>query len=173
MGLAWQALSFAGVKPFWQSLYDGSALDEPLMAFYLTRFQNANGAKEQESGGGFTLGLSKSTSPPVVRAYHVLTTGSTNTSLHTGQIDYQDIPSTFISYWTLVIKDSTANSTLVSLPSGQSSYPATDPGTTLIGGPTAQVAAVYAQIPKSVAGTGNYGGYFLYRALLTLVLLVC
>lgn len=57
MGLAWQALSSSGAKPFWQALYEGSAFDEPLMAFYLTRFQNVTGAKQQEAGGVFTLGL--------------------------------------------------------------------------------------------------------------------
>jgi hypothetical protein len=94
-------------------------------------------------------------------------TGSTNSSLYTGQIDYQDIPSNFISYWTLAIKNLTVNSNSVSVPSGQSSYAAIDTGTTLIGGPAAQVASVYAQIPNAVAGTGNYEGYYLYRALLT------
>jgi len=59
MGLGWQALSSSGVKPFWQALYESNVLDQPLMAFYLTRFQNVTGAKEQESGGVFTLGLSK------------------------------------------------------------------------------------------------------------------
>jgi cathepsin D len=93
-------------------------------------------------------------------------TGSTNTSLYTGQIDYQDIPSSSISYWTLSVKNLTVNSNSVTLPSGQSSYAAIDTGTTLIGGPAAQVASVYAQIPNSVAGTGNYEGYYLYRALL-------
>jgi len=87
MGFAWQALSSAGVKPFWQALHDNSALDEPLMAWYLPRFQNVTGANEQESGGFFTLGSSKSTTPPVVRAFKALTTGS-NTSLYTGQNDY-------------------------------------------------------------------------------------
>jgi len=57
-GLAWQALPSAGVKPFWQSLYDGNALDEPLMAFYLTVSKNVTGADEQESGGVFILDLS-------------------------------------------------------------------------------------------------------------------
>ena len=44
------------------------------------------------------------------------------------------------------------------VPSGQSSYAAIDTGTTLIGVPAAQVAAVYARIPNSVAGTGNHRG---------------
>ena len=168
MGLAWQALSSSGVKPFWQALYEGSALDQPLMAFYLTRFQNVSGVKEQEPGGVFTLGLSNEVpTPPVLRAYRASLTGSTNTSLYTGEIDYQDIPSSSVSYWTLAIKNLTVNSNSVSLPSGQNSYAAIDTGTSLIGGPSAQVAAVYAQIPNSVAGTGNYEGYYLYRALPT------
>ncbi len=92
-------------------------------------------------------------------------TGSTNSSLYTGQIDYQNIPSDFVSYWTLPIKNVTVNSNSVALPSGQSSYAAIDTGTTLIGGPAAQVASIYAQIPDSAAGTGNYQGYYFYRAL--------
>jgi cathepsin D len=59
MGLAWQAQSTAGVKPFWQALYESNVLDEPLMAFYLTRYHNVTGAKALEPGGVFTLGLSK------------------------------------------------------------------------------------------------------------------
>jgi cathepsin D len=59
MGLAWQAQSSAGVKPFWQALYESNVLDEPLMAFYLTRFRNVTGAQAQEPGGVFTLGLPK------------------------------------------------------------------------------------------------------------------
>jgi hypothetical protein len=143
MGLGWQALSSSGATPFWQALYQGNAFDEPLMAFYLTRFQNVTGANQQESGGVFTL-------------------GTTNSSLYTGDIDYQDIPSNFISYWTLPIKSLTVNSNSVSIPSGQSSYAAIDTGTTLIGGPASEVAALYAQIPNAVAGTGNYVGYYLY-----------
>jgi cathepsin D len=59
LGLAWQALSSVGVMPFWQALYESNVLDEPLMAFYLTRYQNVTDAKAQEAGGVFTLGLSK------------------------------------------------------------------------------------------------------------------
>ncbi|KAN0103783.1 acid protease [Russula decolorans] len=133
MGLGWRALSSSGAKPFWQVLYESNVLDQPPMAFYLTRFQNVTGAKEQESRGVFTL----------------------------------DIPSGFISYWTLAIKNLTVSSNSVTVPSGQASYTAIDTGTTLIGGPAAQVASVYAQIPNSVAGTGNYEGYYLYGHILS------
>ena len=59
MGLGWQALSSSGSVPFWQSLFQANALDEPLMAFYLTRFLNETSASDLEPGGVFTLGLSK------------------------------------------------------------------------------------------------------------------
>jgi cathepsin D len=93
--------------------------------------------------------------------------GTTNTSLYTGQIDYQNIPSGAVSFWTLPVTSLSVNSNSISLPSGESSYAAIDTGTTLIGAPAAQVAAVYASIPNSAVGTGNYEGYYTYRASLT------
>ena len=58
MGLAWQSLSSSGATPFWQSLFEGNVWDQPLMAFYLTRFLNVSNANAQEPGGVFTMGLS-------------------------------------------------------------------------------------------------------------------
>jgi cathepsin D len=63
MGLGWQALASSGATPFWQSLYQGNVWDEPLMAFYLTRFQNVSGAAAEEPGGVFTMGMSTVSSP--------------------------------------------------------------------------------------------------------------
>lgn len=40
---------------------------------------------------------------------------------------------------------------------------AIDTGTTLIGGPEADVRAFYANIPNSRAMTGSYAGYWEYR----------
>jgi hypothetical protein len=142
MGLGWQSLSSSGAVPFWQSLYQANALDEPLMAFYLTRFVNQTNAQDLEPGGVFTL-------------------GATNTSLYTGDIDYQTVDST--SYWTLTLSNLTVNSNSVTLPSGaSSSQAAIDTGTTLVGGPTAQISELFAQIPGSAPGTGNYQGYYTY-----------
>lgn len=106
VGVGRQARWCADVKPDRQALYESNVLDEPLMAFYLTRFRNVTGAQAQEPGGVFTLGLSRyhNTACP---SSHACMTGSTNTSLYTGQIDYQDIPSSFISSWTLAIKNLT------------------------------------------------------------------
>lgn len=51
----------------------------------------------------------------------------------------------------------------MSLPSGSGSWAAIDTGTTLVGGPPSVIQNVYAQIPGSQAGTGNWEGYWTYR----------
>jgi cathepsin D len=113
------------------------------MAFFLTRYQNATSARTLEPGGSFTMGFTDST-------------------LFTGDIEYVDIPSSSVAYWTLPMTDLTVQGNSVSLPSGSSSYAVIDTGTTLVGGPAAQIAALYAQIPGSTAGTGDYQGYYMY-----------
>jgi cathepsin D len=51
----------------------------------------------------------------------------------------------------------------IALPEGSTSFSAIDTGTTLVGGPSDAISAIYAQIPNSVEGTGNYEGYYMYR----------
>lgn len=81
MGLGFQTIAASGATPFWQSLAETSgALDESLFAFHITRFTNDSNANSQEAGGTFTL-------------------GATNSSLFTGDIDYQDIPDGAPGYW--------------------------------------------------------------------------
>lgn len=60
------------------------------------------------------------------------------------------------------------NGATVSLPSGSSSYAAIDTGTTLVGGPTEYISEIFAQIPGSAAGTGDFQGYYTYRKILSL-----
>ncbi|KAI0272749.1 aspartic peptidase domain-containing protein [Gloeopeniophorella convolvens] len=144
MGLAWQSLSASGSTPFWQSLFEGGVWDEPLMAFHLTRFLNESNTQELEPGGIFTM-------------------GTTNTSLYTGEIDYQSVPSDAVVYWTLPMTSLLVNSNAVSLPSGSASYAAIDTGTTLIGGPSDQVSALYAQIPGAQAGSACLGAIFSFQ----------
>lgn len=52
----------------------------------------------------------------------------------------------------------------INTPSGEASYAAIDTGTTLIGGPSEEIAKIFAQIPGSSPGTGPYQNYFTYRA---------
>lgn len=58
----------------------------------------------------------------------------------------------------------TVNGKTVNLPSGD--VAAIDTGTTLIGGPSTAVAAVYAQIPGSQQLTGNLAGFYGFRMFL-------
>ena len=100
--------------------------------------------------------------------------GFTNSSLYTGNIDFQNIPSGQESFWILPMTGMTVQGNSVALPTGTESYSAIDTGTTLVGGPSAAMQALFAQIPGSAPGTGDYEGYFTYRKRLRFVrFLVC
>ncbi|KAG1785607.1 acid protease [Suillus plorans] len=142
-GLAWQSLAASGAMPFWQALASNGQWSQPLMAFQLTRFLNDSKAGELEPGGSFTMGY-------------------TNESLYTGTINYQDIPNGQASYWLQQITSITVQGKSIFLPSGSDSYAAIDTGTTLVAGPAASIAAIYAQIPGSQPGTGSWEGFYSY-----------
>lgn len=88
--------------------------------------------------------------------------GFVNQSLFSGTIDYQNVPTGSESYWILPMTSMTVQGNAVTLPTGSASYSAIDTGTTLVGGPTSAIEAIYAQIPGSAPGTGNYAGYYTY-----------
>jgi cathepsin D len=88
--------------------------------------------------------------------------GTIDSALYTGDIEYTNIPGGRGTYWIAPLTSLTVNSNSVSLPSGSSSYAAIDTGTTLVGGPPDQIAALYAQIPGAAAGTGDLEGYWTY-----------
>ena len=82
MGMAFATIASSGATPFWETLVQSEGtLNEPLMSFQLTRFIDVKNAQELEPGGTFTI-------------------GATNSSLFTGEIDYQPIPSGQETYWT-------------------------------------------------------------------------
>ncbi|KAI0684483.1 aspartic peptidase domain-containing protein, partial [Cerioporus squamosus] len=123
MGLGFQSIASSGATPFWQALAESSGtLDQPLMAFQLTRFVDVQNAQELEPGG-------RSTSE---------------------------------GYWIQELSGLNVNGASVNLTSGSASYAAIDTGTTLVGGPSAAIAALYAQIPGSEALTGDNAGYYTY-----------
>lgn len=96
MGMAFQSISTSGAVPFWQAIVNSNgALDSPLMAFHLTRFNNQSQARELEFGGTFTF-------------------GAVNNTLFTGDIDFQNIPSGAPGYWIINLagKDTTPRSFL-------------------------------------------------------------
>ncbi|GBE86151.1 Aspartic protease [Sparassis crispa] len=144
MGMAWQQIASSGATPFWETLEQTSgSLSEPLMAFQLTRFGNDTNARQLEPGGTFTL-------------------GGVDSSLFTGNIDYQDIPSGEIGYWIQELSGLTSQGQAVSLENGSASYAAIDTGTTLVGGPASAIAGIFAAIPGSAPGTGQYENYYTY-----------
>ncbi|KAF9650149.1 aspartic peptidase A1 [Thelephora ganbajun] len=143
MGLAWQSIASSGAEPFWQTLASSGAWDEPVMAFQITRFSNISQARALEPGGSFTM-------------------GTLNSSLYTGDVDYVNLPSDAITYWTLPLKSLTVQGNSISLGSGKNSYSAIDTGTTLIGGPQDAITAIYSNIPDSSPATGDFEGYYTY-----------
>lgn len=81
IGMAWQSIASSGATPFWQALAEANGtLSENVFGVQLTRYNNDSKAQELEPGGTFTL-------------------GATNTSLYTGELDFQDIPSGEVGYW--------------------------------------------------------------------------
>jgi hypothetical protein len=143
MGLAFQTIASSGAMPFWQTLASSGAWTDPLMAFQLTRYNNDSNAKSVEPGGTFTM-------------------GAVNTSLYTGDIDYNDIPNDDTTYWLQTVSAVTSQGNSISITSGSSALAAIDTGTTLIGGPSDAVAEIYSNIPNSEAGTGDLEGYYIY-----------
>ena len=113
--------------------------------------------------------------------------GYVNESLYTGSIDYRNIPNGQDSYWlqeitcksngmqsvavfliwNLCSVAMTVQGKSISLPSGSASYAAIDTGTTLVAGPASGIAAIYAQIPDSSPGTGQWEGFYSYRESLS------
>lgn len=59
--------------------------------------------------------------------------------------------------------DITVNNNSINAPAGQEAYAAIDTGTTLVGGPPAAIAEVFAQIPGAQPGTGDFESYYTYR----------
>ncbi|RDX49105.1 acid protease [Lentinus brumalis] len=150
--LGQDSVQFAGFEvsdqvfatPLWQALAESSGtLDQPLMAFQLTRFVDVQNAPALEPGGAFNL-------------------GAVNTSLYTGDMDYQPIPEGQEGYWIQELAGLTVNGQSLSLDAGSASYAAIDTDTTLVGGPADSISALYAQIPSSKVLTGDDAGYYKF-----------
>lgn len=101
LGLGWQSIASSKASPFWQTLASSGLWTDPVMAFQLTRFVNATNVNTEEPGGSFTMGVSSL----LAICIHVdgRLPGFVNSSLYTGTIDYQALPTT-PSYWLLPMK---------------------------------------------------------------------
>ncbi|KAJ7448535.1 aspartic peptidase domain-containing protein [Mycena latifolia] len=141
LGLAFQALAETAAVPFWQALIDANQLSSPEMAFQLTRSQN----QIDEPGGTFTL-------------------GGTNSSLFTGDIEFHNLVNSSIpTFWLLSLSAVTVQGKSVSISTGNSALAAIDTGTTAIGGPTADVNAIWAAVPGAgPIRTAGAEGFFQF-----------
>ncbi|TFK74251.1 acid protease [Pluteus cervinus] len=143
MGLAFEALASTNAVPFWQALASNGALSAPEMSFWLTRFINDPNAQVVEPGGAFTL-------------------GGTNSTFFTGNIEFLNMPSTQTeTFWLLPMASVNVNGNNVAITTGSSALAAIDTGTTLIGGPTTDVQAIWNAVPGS-APVSNMQGFFSF-----------
>lgn len=145
IGLAFSALAATGSTPLWQTLLNANQLASPEMAFWLTREIDNPNAQEDEFGGQFTL-------------------GGTNSSLFTGDIEFLPLvgSSSRQTFWLLTMSGATVQGQSVQIPGGADALSAIDTGTTLIGGPSDGVQAIYKAIPNSNALSGDMAGFFSY-----------
>ncbi|EJU04217.1 acid protease [Dacryopinax primogenitus] len=153
IGLGWPALSSSGATPFVNALVNANKLPSPQMSFFLTRYVDDPTATNAEPGGYFTL-------------------GGTNSSLFTGSIEYHNIQQLQgeNAYWTLQMNSFKVNGAPLSL--GTENLAIIDTGTSLIGGPSDQINAIFASIPGSAPGTGQLAGLWTYPCSPTITLSV-
>ncbi|KAH9484944.1 Pepsin A [Psilocybe cubensis] len=138
MGLAFSSIASTRATPFWQALSSAGQLSSPELSFFLTR-ADPNSQSLDNPGGVFTL-------------------GGTNSSLFTGNIEFNNMPANSqASFWLQSLSAVTVNGKSVSITAGDSAISAIDTGTTLIGGPSADVAAIWAAVPGSSPSLENPG----------------
>ncbi|KAF8322235.1 acid protease [Clavulina sp. PMI_390] len=139
IGLAWPSLAQSGANPFWLNLINSGALSNNLFAFSLARYVTDSSATDTEAQGGY------------------MDIGYTDSNHFSGSINWISLSSK--SYWLIPMDSLTLNGNTSTAVGG---YAAIDTGTSLIGGPTAWMADLYAQIPGASAGTGSLEGYYVY-----------
>ena len=72
MGLAFEALASTRATPFWQALVNNGQFTSPEISFWLDRHLDDAGGADEQSGG-------------------VMTLGGTNSSLFTGDIEFNSL----------------------------------------------------------------------------------
>jgi cathepsin D len=165
MGLSWQALAYSGATPWWITLAQSSSWSSPLFGVHLARWRDVSGATSSESDGGTaTFGYLGESSRPRWPRVMVMScrrphADVADSSLYSGSITYVSV-SSGASYWQIPMDSMTMQGSTISL--GGSTTVAIDTGTTLIGGPSSIIAAIYAAIPGSEQMTGSYANYYQY-----------
>ncbi|KAJ7112948.1 aspartic peptidase domain-containing protein [Mycena epipterygia] len=132
LGLGFGPIASTTKSPFWQAALAQSP--SPEMGFWFKR-----GAQNETSGGAFTF-------------------GGTNSSLFTGEIEFLSLAAP-PGFWQLNVFGITVEGKAVKITGGPSALSAIDTGTTLLGGPAADVKAIWAAVPGSTASTSMPGFY--------------
>ncbi|KAI0633532.1 aspartic peptidase domain-containing protein [Trametes polyzona] len=131
MGLAFKALASTNAVPFWQSLANDGQFASPEISFWLARHIDDTNPPDEQPGG-------------------VMTLGGTNSSLFKGDIEFNTLVNADApTFWMLSMTGATVQGKSVNIPSGNAALSAIDTGTTLVGGPSEAVEAIYAAIPGS------------------------
>jgi len=146
MGLAFQGIANTGALPFWQALLNDNQLTSPEFSFYLTRFVDVPSAQGQEEPGG------------------VFTLGGTNSSFFEGNPDFQPFtsPITGGSFWLQTVSSVTVNGVDVTIGTASENTAAIDTGTTLIGGPSTAVTAIWSSVPGAQPLTDQMPGFWSF-----------
>jgi cathepsin D len=143
MGLSFQGRAQTEAMPFWQALISTNQVTSPEFSFYLNRAPSASDPSTEIGGGVFTL-------------------GGTNGTLFSGDVEFVDMPQMGAdTLWGLLMTGLTLNGQNIDIATGEAALSAIDTGTTLIGGPTADVQAFWDAVPNS--GPSSLGeGFFNY-----------
>ncbi|KAI9067338.1 acid protease [Trametes sanguinea] len=144
MGLAFEALASTNAVPFWQALATDGQFASPEISFWLARHLDDENPPDEQNGG-------------------VMTLGGTNSTLFTGDVEF--VPLTTVggspTFWMLEMTGATVQGKTVSIPTGDAALSAIDTGTTLVGGPSDAVKAIYDAIPGSNP-VPSMSGFFQY-----------
>ncbi|KAJ8695945.1 hypothetical protein PTI98_005851 [Pleurotus ostreatus] len=143
LGLAFSAISSTRSTPFWLNLLNNggtaNSLTAPEMSFWLRRLRGVPGVQLEESGGVFTL-------------------GGRNSSLFQGDVEFLPLTGgNTRTFWLLNLAGLTVNGNVVNVATGNAGVSAIDTGTTLIGGPSADVRAIWDAVPGSQPVDGMDG----------------
>jgi len=138
MGLAFTPLAETQADAPWLKMVKNSQWTQPLFSFYLQRYSNQVDAQNRESNGGS------------------MDIGFADNNKYTGSISY--VPLSSQTYWAIPLDGSSVNGKTT----GMSGHAAIDTGTSLIGGPSDQVAEFYSHVSGAQPGTGDNDGYYVY-----------
>jgi cathepsin D len=141
LGLGFERIAQTGYKPWWKVLSDQGVWSAPEMSFYMKREQGNPSATDYEDGG-------------------VVTLGGRNPSYYSGQIEFTNVIGS--AWWLVPVAGITVQGRAANVASG--GLAAIDTGTSLIGGPTSDVASIWSQVPGSAPATSaNLEGFYTFR----------